>query len=490
MSHFKKVFIFSIIILFFAGCAKDEPQGLSDAELIQAIIDADDKIEVEMEYLPSSAKSTMEDNYLSEYYHLQSLKASNLGYEVSIAGRPGRLGKRSELYFGVEGKKLDYSEYEKDYRFDEDDYYSSGESRDKRDWECFSIEFPITVTTPIGNTYTFEDEESIKAYYEAYEVDEDVSVVYPINITDNDGELITIDSDERLEEIYKNCYGREIDWDKNKNCFSILYPVNYLMPDGTIIEISADGEDGWAIIKSWYNDNPDSEERPALQYPVDIIYEIDVDEGTQDQRIVTINSEDEMMAAKEECREKRGEDYEHWEEESECFELVYPVSYLMPDGTTSEIPADDEESWVEFKSWYDDNPDSNEKPSLQYPVEITYRTENGIETEVINSEEAMVIAKLECREVENEEDEEDDCYEYIYPITFILPDDSTVEILSEDDESSWGLIRRFYEENPNYEREPILQFPVEVVVEGDMVFVFDTSQVWEEFLEENCDRQD
>ena len=70
MSHFKKVFIFSIIILFFAGCAKDEPQGLSDAELIQAIIDADDKIEVEMEYLPSSAKSTMEDNYLSKYYHL------------------------------------------------------------------------------------------------------------------------------------------------------------------------------------------------------------------------------------------------------------------------------------------------------------------------------------------------------------------------------------------------------------------------------------
>ena len=393
MNHFKKVFIFTIITFFFAGCAKDEPQGLSDAELIQAIIDADDKIEVEMEGLPSSAKSTMEDNYLSEYYHLQSLKASMLGYEVSIAGRPGRLGKRSELYFDVEGKKLDYSEYEKDYRFDEDDYYSRGESRDKRDWECFSIEFPITVTTPIGNTYTFEDEESIKEYYEAYEVDEDVSVVYPINITDNDGELITINSDERLEETYKNCYGRKRDWDKNKNCFSILYPVSYLMPDGTTIEIS----------------------------------------------------------------------------------------------------ADDEESWAEYKSWYDDNPESDERPSLQYPVEITYRTEEGTETQIINSEEEMVSAKEECREVENEEDEEDegyDCYEYVYPITFILPDESTVEILSADDEPSWGLVRRFYEENPNYEREPILQFPIEVVVGGDMVFVFDTSEAWKVFLEENCERQD
>ena len=395
MSHFKKVFILTLVTFFFSGCAKDEPQGLSDAELIQAIIDADNKIEVEMESLPSSAKSTMEDSYLSEYYHLQSLKASMLGYEVSIAGRPGRLGKRSEIYFDVQGKKLDYSEYEKGYWSYEDDLYTRSKSGDKRDWECFSIEYPITVTTPIGNTYVFEDEESIEEYYEAYEIDEDVSVVYPINITDNDGELITIDSDERLEEVYKNCYGRGRDWDENKNCFSIVYPVSYLMPDGTTIEIPADDEDSWAEFKSWYDNNSETDERPSLQYPVEIIYEIDGEEGAQDQRVVTINNEDEMMAAKEGCREE-----------------------------------------------------------------------------------------------ESEEDEERECYEYVYPITFILPDESTVEISSEDDESGWGLIRRFYEENSNYEEEPFLQFPVEIIVEGDVVLDFDTSEAWEEFLEENCDRQD
>ena len=389
MSHFKKFFLFTLLF-FFAGCASDEPQGLSDAELIQAIIDADNKIEVEMESLPSSARSTMEDSYLSEYYHLQSLKASMLGYEVSIAGKPGRLGKRSEIYFNVDGKKLDYSEYEKDSWFYDDDFYNRTESGDKRDWECFSIEYPITVTTPNGNTYTFEDEESVKEYYEAYEIDEDISVVYPINITDNDGELIVIDSDERLKEAYKDCYGRGRDWVENKKCFS----------------------------------------------------------------------------------------------------LVYPVSYLMPDGTTIEISADDEESWAEYKSWYDDNPESDERPSLQYPVEITYRTEEGTETQIINSEEEMISAKEECREVENEEDEGYECYEYVYPITFILPDESTVEISGEDDESGWGLIRRFYEQNPNYEEEPALQFPVEVVVEGDMVLIIDTSEDWEVFIEENCDRQE
>ena len=278
------------------------------------------------------------------------------------------------------------------------------------------------------------------------------------------------------------------DWEE-RECFELVYPVSYLMPDGTTIEISGDDEDGWVVIKLWYDDNPDSEERPSLQYPVDIIYEIDVEEGTQDVRIVTINSEDEMTSAKEECREMWGEYYGDWEER-ECFELVYPVSYLMPDGTIIEISADDEESWAEYKSWYDDNPESDERPSLQYPVEITYRTEEGTETQIINSEEEMTSAKEECREVENEEDEGYECYEYVYPITFILPDESTVEISGEDDESGWGLIRRFYEQNPNYEEEPALQFPVEVVVEGDMVLVIDTSEDWEVFIEENCDRQE
>lgn len=496
MIYFTKVLSPFLFLLIFIGCAKDEPEGLSDADLIQAIIDTDSKIEVEMEALPSSAKSTMQENYLSAYYHLQSLKASMLGYEVSIAGKPGRLGKQSEIYFDINGKKLDYSEYEKDFWKYEDKEESRNLFGDKRDWECFSIEYPLTVATSIGNTYTFENEESIKEYYEAYEayeVDEDISVIYPINITDNEGELITVDSDERLKEIYKECYGRERDWVKDKKCFSIVYPVSYQMPNGTLIEVSSDeDENGWAEIKGWYDDNTDSDERPLLQYPVDIVYEIDdadLEEGTQDQRIVTINSEDEMIAAKRGCRAMWGEGYDYWEEKSKCFELVYPVSYLMPNGRTIEVTADDEESWTELKSWYDEN-ESEEKPELQYPLEIVFRIEDGSETQIINSEDEMNIAKEECRELESEEDEEvEECYEYVYPITFILPDESTIEILGEDDASGWGLIRRFYEENPNYE-ETILQFPVELTLQGDMVFIFETNEALELFEEENCGRQD
>ena len=132
MKLLNKLFYLIPLVLFFSGCTKDEPKGLSDAELILAIIDAEDKIEVDMESLPMAARSTMEDNYLSEYYHLNTYKASTLGYEVFIAGKPGRLGKRSEVYFDITGNKLDYAEYERDVLSNDCLLYTSPSPRDKR----------------------------------------------------------------------------------------------------------------------------------------------------------------------------------------------------------------------------------------------------------------------------------------------------------------------------------------------------------------------
>ena len=392
MKFLNKLFYLIPLVLFFSGCIKDEPKGLSDAELILAIIDAEDKIEVDMESLPMVARSTMEDNYLSEYYHLNTYKASTLGYEVFIAGKPGRLGKRSEVYFDITGNKLDYAEYERDVMSNDDDFYNGDESGDRRDWDCFTIQYPITVTLSDGYTYTFESEEAVKEYYDAYEIDEEMYIAFPISVIGNDGEAIVIENDEALKEAYRGCYSGERDIVIEQKCFSLVYPVSYQLPDGSLIEVSADNEDSWAEMNAWYDENPESAERPTLQYPIVIMYEYD-DEYSEDDLVVTINNEEEMISAREDCRE------------------------------------------FEF-------------------------------------------------------DEVDDCYDYSYPITYILPDDSTVEIASSDDENAWGLIRRFYEENPEAEGEPILQFPIEIIFQGDMVFVFETNAEYASFVEENCNRQD
>ena len=379
--------ILPITFLFLiAGCAKDEPKGISDAELVQAIIDAEGKVEVTMDDLPTAARGTMEENYLNDYLHLYSMKASMLGYEVSIAGRPGNSGKRGEVYFDIDGRKLDPNDYGDDYKdwYGERDGFDRDEFGEKRGWKCFEIVYPITIMMPDGSTYTIDSEEdadldAVKNYYEDNEgAEERPSIVFPVNIIDNEGETKTISSEDEMEGSYRQCSGRDRDWGA-RECFELVFPVTYIMPDGSTYEISGEEDDaGWEELKEWYDANPNSEERPELQYPVDIIYEED--------RTVTINNEEEMIAAKEGCREMWGEDSD-WDEE-ECFTLVYPITYVMPDESMIEISSEEDEAgWMSIREYYEANPSEEEEPTLQFPVDIIFETEDGDVTITISSGE-------------------------------------------------------------------------------------------------------
>ena len=380
--------IFSLtFLLFISGCAKDEPQGMTDAELVQAIIDAEDKTEISMEELPSSAIGTMEDNYLNEYLHLYSMKASMLGYEVSIAGRAGNYGKRAEVYFDIDGKKLDSG---RDYIKEEGEYSLGNDGDDKADWKCFDIIYPISIQMPDGSILSIDGEEDtdlelVKEYYEDSETEERPSMVFPITIITYEGESKSINSEEEMSDAYRGCSrrDRERDWDKDE-CFELVYPVTYVLPDGSTIEISdEEDESGWESLKSWYEANPEAEERPALQYPVDIVYESEESEDT-----VTINSEDEMVVAKQDCREMWGE--EDWEEGEECYAFVYPISFLMPDGSTILISGEgDETGWMSIREYYEENPSSEEEPSIQFPVDIVFVDEEGESTITMASGEDL-----------------------------------------------------------------------------------------------------
>jgi hypothetical protein len=283
-------------LLLLIGCQTGltKSEGISDAELIQAIIDAD-KIEISMEQLPGQSRTVMEQDYY-DYMGIAAKKATGLGYEVDLAGVGHRFGDRNEVYFNLEGRRLDPN----DYGRDKDGWDRDGD--DKKDWKCFNLVFPVT----------------------------------------------------------------------------------FDMPDGSTITVTSNDEDGWAEIKAWYETNPDSEEKPALQYPVDIVYE---DDDEENETTVTINNDDEMRGAYRRCG---GRDDD---KDRACFALVYPVTFIMPDGST--ITVADREDWAELKAWYETNPDAEERPTLQYPVDITYR--DGT-TQTINNDEEMRIAKEDCRD--------------------------------------------------------------------------------------------
>jgi len=73
--------------------------------------------------------------------------------------------------------------------------------------------------------------------------------------------------------------------------------------------------------------------------------------------------------------------------QDECFELRYPITYLMKDGT--EITGDNVTTKTKIKAWYKENPEEKEAAEIKYPFEIIY-ADSSILT--INNEEEKEAA--------------------------------------------------------------------------------------------------
>lgn len=445
--------LLTAFLIMMAGCQNSgtEPVGGSDAELIQAIIDAD-KISVGMDGLPSNSKTIVEEDY-NEYDGIDAKKAYGLGYEVSMAGKGHKMGHRCEVYFNLEGRILD----PRGVGRDKEDW---GRDDDKGDWKCFDLVLPVTYVMPDGSTITVSSDDDddwaeIKAWYEANpDSEEKPALQYPVDISFEGREgstTLTVTNDEEMRNAYGRCGGGRDNNDRE--CFELVYPVTYLMPDGSTITIENDED--WDPIKDWYEENPESEERPELQYPVDVVF---------DDETVTVNSAEEMGEMKREC----------WEDEGrECFELVYPVIFIMPDGSSITVATDDEDGWQEVKDWYDANPESEERPTLEYPVDIVYETNAGDSTVTINNEEEMEAAKDECCDEWNDEEDDRECFELVLPVTFVMPDGSTISV--ENDEG-WGNLRDWYMNNNGTEEEPALQYPVDISYEDGTTLTINSEE--------------
>ena len=102
-------------------------------------------------------------------------------------------------------------------------------------------------------------------------------------------------------------FGKE-DW----QCFDLVFPITFEMPDGSSITVGSDSEEEWQEIKSWYDDNPESEQKPVMQFPVVIFF---------DEESITIQNTEDLRTAYSGCRSDR-EKRNGWSRERGCFELV------------------------------------------------------------------------------------------------------------------------------------------------------------------------
>jgi len=161
-------------------------------------------------------------------------------------------------------------------------------------------------------------------------------------------------------------------------------------------------------------------------------------------------------------------------ENGDCLELVYPVSYIMPDGS-SVTGNDVEELKIAMAAWYDAHPDSEVKPSLQYPVNILFKGKN---LSIANEAEMIKVKKI-CA---GEKDKAKPCFELVYPITYIMPDGTTVT--GDNEKNLTKALKTWYEAHPDSQVKHTLQYPVDVVFKGKTITINDEDGLKK--LKSNC----
>jgi hypothetical protein len=168
---------------------------------------------------------------------------------------------------------------------------------------------------------------------------------------------------------------REASRRRRNRCFSFVFPVTFIMPDDT--NITLESRDDWVLIRTWYTDNPDVNERPELVFPVDIMFE--------DGEVQTIVDLEELREVKSACREDRNR--------RRCFKLNLPLTFFMPDNSTITVTVRDD--WSLVRAYYIANPDDvGTKPELVYPVDATFRDGSVV---TFANEDEMLAARAECR---------------------------------------------------------------------------------------------
>ena len=157
-----KIYFLILSLMMFSGCELSDKNNepLSDAELIQMIIDAS-KLEIDMDDLPEQSLEYINNDI--SYDEIAFLLASGLGYEVELVGNGYRSGDRNEFYFNLEGRKLDPNDW--------GNKRAEGDRQDKEGWQCFDLIYPVTFEMPDGSTIIVETDNEegwseIKIWYD------------------------------------------------------------------------------------------------------------------------------------------------------------------------------------------------------------------------------------------------------------------------------------------------------------------------------------
>ena len=222
-----------LFIFLFTACEFEDV--MSDDELIDAIINAEEKVQILKSDLPIDAKNTMSSDIPDDFFDKGSL-ASQLGYQINMRSFDFFfLGVKSDdIFFDLSGRELFRTEgYNKsddkkdddgkddDGKDDKSDKDGKKDGKKDRKKNCFYLEYPVSLELPDGSTIKVNDKkeaiESLKKWYNQNpDVKEKANLVFPVSIywvEKKEKTKYDVESEIEMKELFAKCKGSK---DKEK----------------------------------------------------------------------------------------------------------------------------------------------------------------------------------------------------------------------------------------------------------------------------------
>ena len=211
MKYFSKILFLPILLLFINSCEVEN--FLTDDELIDAIINSEEKISVLENDLPYQIKNSISNEMPDDFIEDAKL-APSLGYQLGMMSIDVfNMGiKSGDVFFDTDGRKLERS---KD--FDKKD-------KKKRSKPCFKLKYPLSLELPDGKIIEVNDRKEhcdvVKTYnLESKSDRKEIKLLFPVTVTfyDDDKNLIekVMDSEKDLQELKETCEQKDTKERKN-----------------------------------------------------------------------------------------------------------------------------------------------------------------------------------------------------------------------------------------------------------------------------------
>jgi len=149
-----------------------------------------------------------------------------------------------------------------------------------------------------------------------------------------------------------------------------------------------------------------------------------------------------------------------------CYEFIFPININFEDGSTAEL-ADYSSLRIVLKTWRENNPERENRPTLSFPVEVM--AEDGSVISVADEEELRSL-RSECRRSHYDNPRRvrrffrTACFEVVFPVTLEFPNGSMLEAATP------GALKtaiRAWRQNVSrpVEDHPTVVFPITVAYE-------------------------